>query len=136
MLTVGLTTDTGESMTLYDALKTLTFGSTDNINEFDVLCEDIGNGDGVSKLELSCEVCLEFYEFLLGSSSSLFEMALEGRAGAFLFLFVIGKLNCGVTIGFHSANLRDNTRTSLNDSARDILPVGTEDGNHSDFLSN
>jgi hypothetical protein len=63
-------------------------------------------------------------------------MALQSLAGALLFLFVIGKLHGGITVGFYSANLRDNTRTSLNDSARDILPVGTEDGNHSDFLSN
>ena len=136
MLTVGLATYTGESVTLHEALETLTFRSTDHINELDVFREDIGHGDGVSELELSGEVGLEFHEFLLGSSSSLFEMALQSLAGALLFLFVIGKLHGGVTVGFYSANLRDNTRTSLNDSARDILPVGTEDGNHSDFLSN
>jgi hypothetical protein len=136
VLTVGLATYTGESVTLHDALETLTFRSTDHINEFDILSEDVGHGDGVSELELSGEVCLEFHELLLGSSSSLFEMALQSLAGALLFLFVIGKLHGGITVGFYSANLRDNTRTSLNDSARDILPVGTEDGNHSDFLSN
>ena len=136
VLTVGLTTDTGESVALYDALETLTFGSTDNVNELNTLSEDVCYGNGVSKLELSCEVSLEFYELLLGSSSCLFKMTLQGRAGAFLFLFVIGKLHCGVTVGLHGADLRDNTRTSLNDGARYILTVGTEDGNHSDFFSN
>ena len=136
MLTVGHTTDTGESVALDYALETLTFGSTDNVNELDILCEDVCYGNGVSKLELSCEVCLEFHELLLGSSSCLFKMTLQGRAGAFLFLFVIGKLHGGITVGFYSANLRDNTRTSLNDGARYILTVGTEDGNHSDFFSN
>ncbi len=135
VLTVGHTTYTGESVTFYNALETLTFRSTHHIDELDVR-EDVCHGEGITQLELSGEVCGEFHELLLGSSSSLFEMALQGRAGAFLFLFVIGKLHGGITVGFHGANLRDNTRTSLNDGARDILPVGTEDGNHSDFLSN
>ena len=63
-------------------------------------------------------------------------MALQSLAGLLLFFLVIGKLNSGVTIGFDRANLRDNTRTSFNDGAWNILSISTEDGNHSDFLSN
>ena len=136
MLTVSFTADAGEAVTLHDALETLTFGSTDNVHELYIIRNDVCYCDDVSELELSCEVCGEFHELLLGSSSCLFKMTLQGRAGAFLFLFVIGKLDCFVTIGFHSANLRDNTRTSLDDGAWNILSISTEDGNHSDFLSN
>ena len=136
VLTVGHTTDTGESVALYYALETLTFRSTNNVDELDILSENVRDGDGVSKLDLSGEVCGEFHKLLLGSGASLLKMTLKGRACPFLFLFVIGKLNGGVTIGFDRANLRDNTRTSFNDGAWNILSISTEDGNHSDFLSN
>ena len=63
-------------------------------------------------------------------------MALQSLAGLLLFFLVIGKLDSGVTVGLHRANLRDNTRTSLNDGAWNILSISTEDGNHSDFFSN
>ena len=41
VLTVGLSTDAGEAVTLHDALETLTFGSTDNVHELDILSEEI-----------------------------------------------------------------------------------------------
>ena len=50
--------------------------------------------------------------------------------------FVIGKLYGGITIFFYRANLCDNARTSLNNSAWYVLTLGTENGSHSDFLSN
>jgi hypothetical protein len=50
--------------------------------------------------------------------------------------FVIGKLHGLVTVGFDCADLRDNARTSLDNGARHVLAVGTENGSHSDFLSN
>ena len=123
-------------MALHYALEALTLGGTNYVNELHIVSDDICEGDGVSELELTLEVCGEFHKLLLRGSSCLLKMTLEGRAGAFLFLFVIGKLNCFVTIGFNSANLRDNTRTSLDDGAWNILSISTEDGNHSDFLSN
>ena len=54
----------------------------------------------------------------------------------FLSSFVIGKLHGGITIFLYRTHLRDNTWTSLNDSAWNIFSISTENGSHSDFLSN
>ena len=50
--------------------------------------------------------------------------------------FVIGKLYSGITIFFYCTDLRDYAWTSLNDGAWNIFSIGTENGSHSDFLSN
>ena len=50
--------------------------------------------------------------------------------------FVIGKLHGGITIFFYRTDLRNNTRTSLNNGAWNIFSISTENGSHSDFLSN
>ena len=50
--------------------------------------------------------------------------------------FVIGKLYSGITIFLYCTDLRDYAWTSLNDGAWNILSIGTENGSHSDFLSN
>ena len=134
MLTVGRSADTGEMITVDNALEAPTFRSTDNIYELDVV-QDV-HGDGVSKLELSIEVCREFDKLALRSSSCLFEMPQLRRAGVYLLDFVIGKLHGFIAILFNGAQLRDNTRTSLDDGAWNIFSISTENGSHSDFLSN
>ena len=63
-------------------------------------------------------------------------MSLKGLAGMFFFDFVIGKLYSGITIFFNCTDLRNNTWTSLNNSAWKIFSLGTENGSHSDFFSN
>ena len=136
VLTVGLTADTLEVMTVHNTLETLTFGSTDNVHESDILCEDIGNRESVAKLELSREIRLEFDEFTHRSDPCLCKVALEGLAGVLFCGFVIGKLHCGIAVFFYSADLRDNARTSLDDGAWKVLSISTENGSHSDFLSN
>ena len=133
---MGLSADTGETITVNNALETLTFRSTDNVDELDTLVEDVLNSHDVAKLELGGEVVGDLYELFLGSGPCLFEMALKSLAGVLFCCFVIGKLYSGITIFFDCTNLRDNTRTSLDNSARYILTVGTENGSHSDFLSN
>ena len=50
--------------------------------------------------------------------------------------FVIGKLYSGITIFLYCTELRNNARTSLDNGAWKILSIGTENGSHSDFLSN
>ena len=135
MLTVGLTTYSGESVTLNYALETFTPRSTDNIYELDVI-HDVLDRDGVSELDLSREVCRKFDKLALRSGSCLFEMPLKRRAGVYFLDFVIGKLYSGITIFFNCTDLRDNTRTSLDDSAWNVLSISTENGSHSDFLSN
>ena len=136
VLTVGLTADTLEVVTVHNALETLTFGSTDNIDECDILFEDVGNGDLVAQLEFALEIYLKLYELAHRSDPCLCKMALKSLAGVLFCGFVIGKLHCGIAVFFYSADLRDNARTSLDDGAREVLPVGTENGSHSDFLSN
>ena len=54
----------------------------------------------------------------------------------FLFFLVIGKLYSGITIFLYCTELRNNARTSLDNGAWNILSLGTENGSHSDFLSN
>jgi hypothetical protein len=136
VLAVGLATDAGEVVTMDDTLETFTFRSTDNIDELDIILDDVRDGDGVSELELSLEVGLEFDQLALGSSPCLFEVPLQGLAGVYLLDFVIGKLYSGITIFLYCTQLRDNTRTSLDDGAWNVLSISTENGSHSDFLSN
>ena len=113
MLTVGLAADSLEVVAMYDSLEALTLGSTDDVDERNLIVEDILNGNHVAELELSGEVRRELDEFLLGRSSCLFKMALQGRTGLLFFLFVIGKLYSGVTVLFNCTDLRDNAGTSL-----------------------
>ena len=136
VLAVGLSTDTLEVVTMYDALKTFTFRGTDDIYEGNFLSKDVLDGDDVSEFEFSREIVLEFDELFLRSGSCLFEMALKSLAGVFFCGFVIGKLYSGITIFFNCTDLRNNTRPSLDDGAWNVLSISTENGSHSDFLSN
>ena len=135
MLTVGSTAHTGKAVAFNDSLETLSFGSTDDIDKLDTF-EDVCDCQGVAQVKLSFEVCLKFGKLALRSGSCLFEMPFERGAGVFFSGFVIGKLNGGITIFFYRTNLRNNTRTSLNNGAWNILSISTENGSHSDFLSN
>ena len=135
VLTVGLSADAGETVTVYNALETLTFRSTDNVAESHTV-EDVSYREFVAKLEFSCEIALEFDELAHGSNSCLFEMPLKRLAGVLFGGFAIGKLHGFIAIFLKSAQLRDNTRTSLDDGAWNILSISTENGSHSDFLSN
>jgi hypothetical protein len=135
VLTVSGSADTGEVITVDNTLETLTFGSTDNINVLDIV-HDVTDGDGVSELELTLEVRRKLDELTLGGGPCLFEVPFKGLAGVYLFDFVIGKLHGLIAIFLKSAQLRDNTRTSLDDGAWNIFSISTENGSHSDFLSN
>jgi hypothetical protein len=132
---MGHTADTGESVALDDALESLTLGGTDDIDELDV-SEDIFDRQGVAQAQFLSEILRELDEFAHRSGTCLLEMALKRRAGMLLCGFVIGKLDGGVPIGLNRLNLRNNTWTSLNDGAWNIFSISTENGSHSDFLSN
>ena len=136
MLTVGLATDSLEVVTMYNSLESLTFGSTDDIHELDAFIDNVGERDGVTEFKLSREVHRELYELLFGSGSCLFEVPHKRRAGPLFLFFAIGKLYSGITIFFYCTHLCDNARTSLNDGAWYIFTISTENGSHSDFLSN
>ena len=136
MLTVGRTADTGEVITVNNTLEATTFRSTDNINVLNIIFNDVSDGDGVSKLEITLEISLKLNELALRGGPCLLEMAHKRRAGVYLLDFVIGKLYSGIAIFFYCTQLRDNTRTSLDDGAWNIFSISTENGSHSDFLSN
>lgn len=133
---MSLATYTGETVAVYNALETLTFRSTDNVNERCLIHRDVTYSDDVAELKLLSKVCREFDKLFLRGGSCLFEMPHQRRAGVLFGCFVIGKLYSGITIFLNCTNLRNNARTSLDNSARYILTVGTENGSHSDFLSN
>ena len=135
VLAVGLASDSTESVALYHALKTFTFRSTGDIYIGGV-SEYIAYRKGVTQFKLLSEVRLELDDLVLRCGSCLCKMPLQRRAGVLFFHFVIGKLYSGITIFLYCTNLRNNTRTSLNYGAWDILPISTENGSHSDFLSN
>ena len=136
MLTVGSTTYTGKSVTLDYALESLSFRSTDDIHECNALCEDVCNSELVTEIQLPCEVYLKLDELAHRVGSCLFEVPLKRRAGVLFCGFVIGKLYSGITIFLYCTELRNNARTSLDNGAWNILSLGTENGSHSDFLSN
>lgn len=136
MLTVGRTTNSGESIAMYYALESLTLGCTNNVHEGNVLFDDVLERDDVAEFDFPLEIGLEFNELFLGSGSCLFEVPLKRRAGVLFCRFVIGKLYSGITIFFYCTDLRNNARTSLDNGAWYILTIGTENGSHSDFLSN
>ena len=135
MLTMGLAADSGESVALDYALETLTFGSTDDIYEVP-FSDYIAENHSVAQLELIREVGREFDQLAMGGCARFLKMPFERGAGMFLCRFVIGKLNGGIAVLFNRTYLRDNTWTSLNDGAWNIFSISTENGSHSDFLSN
>ena len=135
VLTVGRAADSCETMTFNNALESFTLRSTDYIDVLHFF-ENICECNGVAELKLSLEVCREFDKLTLRSGSCLFKMPFERGAGMLFCSFVIGKLYSGITIFLYCTQLRNDARTSLDDGARYVLTVGTENGSHSDFLSN
>ena len=132
---MGLATYSCESVTLHNALETLTLGSTDDVYER-AFADNVSKNDYVAEFELCREVGREFDQLAVRCGSCLFKMPFERGAGVLFCHFVIGKLNGGITIFLYRTNLRNNTRTSLNDGAWNIFSISTENGSHSDFLSN
>ena len=132
MLAVSSLTYTAESMALNDALETLTLGGTYDVNEV-VLVEKV-YVDHVAELVLVAET-LELGQVALGSHTGLLEVT-ELGLGAVLFLLLLEtKLQGIVAVGLNCLDLSNHTRTYFDNSARQILAVGTENGCHSDFLS-
>ena len=135
MLTVGLAAYSGKAVTLHDSLESLSLRSTGDVNVSRV-GEHVGDSEHVTQFQLLSEVCLELDKLALRRGSCLFEMPHERSAGMLFTHFVIGKLYSGITIFLYCTDLRDYAWTSLNDGAWNVLSIGTENGCHSDFLSN
>ncbi len=135
MLAVCLAADAAESVAFHNSLKTFTFGSADNVY-ISRICENIGYSEYVAQFKFLGEIRLEFDEFAPRGGSCLCEVPHKRLAGVLFRNFVIGKLYSGITIFLYCTDLRDNARTSLNNGAWNIFSISTENGSHSDFLSN
>lgn len=133
VLTVRSLTDTAEAVTLDYTLKSLTLGGTDDVDEYRPF-EEI-HVDHITQIILAAIEPLELGQVSLGSNASLLEVTLK-RLGRVLFLSINEpKLKCFIAILFQRLDLRHHARTYFNNSAWDVLPLGTEHGCHSDFLS-
>ena len=134
-MTVSLSANSSKSVTFHNALEAFTFRNTGYIYPFYIFGEDVSNGESVTQFQFLFE-SMEFNKFVLGSGSCLFKVPFQGLADTRFFHFVIGKLYSGITIFFYCTNLRNNTRTSLNNGAWNIFSISIENGSHSDFFSN
>ena len=91
-------------------------------------CDGVAEGVTLKTFELG-QVSLRCY-------TGFFEVTHFGLCSVLLFLLLEAELQRFVAVGFNCLNLSNNTRTYFDNSARNILTVGTENGCHSDFLSN
>ena len=135
MLAMCLAAHSAEAVALDNSLESFTFRCSHNVH-IRCVSEYIGNRKCVTELKLLSEIRLELDEFALRCGSCLFKMPLQRLAGMLLTHFVIGKLYSGITIILYCTDLRDYAWTSLNNGAWNVLSIGTENGSHSDFLSN
>ena len=125
-------TYSGEVVTLHDALEALTLGDTADVDEGGIL-EDI-HRQLIALLKL-LSIILELGQVSLGRCSGLLEVTLEGLRDVLLSDVLVAYLDGAVAILLHSLDLSNDARTGFDNSAWDVLPLGTEDGCHSDFLS-
>ena len=137
MLAVGLAAYTGKAIAVNHTLKTATLGGANYVNIGDSFgIHDVFESYGVAKCKFLLKIERELDKLALRRNPCLFEMPLKRRAGVLFCGFVIGKLYSGVTVFFYCTELRNNARTSLDNSAWHVLTLGTENGSHSDFFSN
>ena len=71
-----------------------------------------------------------------GVTPAFFEVTGHRLGGVLVLLVLESELKGGITVGLYSFNLGNYTRAYFDNSARHVLAVGTENGCHSDFLSN
>ena len=122
-----------ETVTFHYALIAFTFAGAYNVYEVG-FSEEVG-GDGVAE-SVSVTKSFELGQVSLGCYTGLTEVTELGLGEVFLLLVFETKLESLVAVGLYSLNLSNNTRTYFDNSARYIATVGTENGCHSDFLSN
>ena len=133
MLTMSLATYTAKAIATNDALKTFSLRNTYDVDK-SVFLEDI-HGYCIAQIQFGLEL-FELNKFSCRSNTRLLEVTLQRSRGVFLFLFVISQLNSFIAIDFHRFDLSNMARASFDNSAWNVLSIGTENGCHSDFLSN
>ncbi len=120
-------------MTFYNALITLTFRRSLDIDEISFIKEGV-NCDGVARLMLAFKT-LELGQVALGSYSGFCKVT-GHRLGRVLLLFLLeAELKSIIAVGSRCLDLSNYAGTYLDNSARHVFAVGTENGCHSDFLS-
>ena len=134
MLTVGLVTDTAKTVTGDDALEAFTFRSADNVDELAFL-EHLDGEDLTVFLLVTLLEAAELSEVAFGGGVGFGEVAFHSLRGVALFLLAKSELDSLIAIFLNSSHLCNNTRTSFNNSARNLLSVGIKKTGHSDFLS-
>ena len=134
VLTVSLTAYSLETMAFNNALKSLTFGGTDNIYLL-IGLKKLVCGDLVTSLQLKTET-FELNQMSLRCYSSLVKMAFFSTVGVLFVLFFKAQLNSFVAVSLHRFDLSNDTGTGFNNSAWNVLSISTEDGRHADFFSN
>ena len=132
MLSVSSLAYTTEAMTLYHTLEATSFRSADYIYISSIFKQI--NGNSVTQIQFLFKTC-ELGQVSLGSSTSFLKVSHKRSARVFLLSFLEAELHGCITIFLHTLNLSYYTRTSFDNSAWNILSIGTEYGCHSDFLS-
>ena len=134
VLTVSQITNTAKTVTGNDTLETMTFRGSYSIDELAFL-EDINCQNFTMFLFMTLLETAELSNITFGGSVGLGKMATHSLGGAAFFLLTKGQLNCRVTIFLDGLHLCHNTRTSFDNSARNLLSVGIKKTGHSNFLS-
>ena len=132
VLSMSNLTDTTKSMTLHDALETMTLRDSYYIYEA-ALCKQL-NGNSVTQIQVIIKTC-ELGQVSLWCYTGFLEVSHQGCCGILFLCILETKLDGLITILLDTLNLSNNTRTYFDNSAWYILTLGTEYGCHSDFLS-
>ena len=119
-------------MTLHNALKALTLGRADNINEVNIVKELYSQC--VTQIQFLLKA-LEFCQMTFGGNTGFLEVAHQRSGNIFLLCILETNLNGCIAIFLDGFDLRYHARTNFDNSAWHVLALGTENGCHSDFFS-
>jgi len=134
MLTVGLVADTAEAVTGDYALEAFTLGGADNVDKL-ALLEDLDGEHFTVFLLVAFLEAGELSEVAFGGGVGFGEVATHSLGGVLFALFTKGELDSLIAIFLNGSDLCNDTRTSFNHCARNLLSVGIKKTGHSDFLS-
>ena len=132
VLTVSALAYTTKTVTLHNALETLTLRGTNHVYKSSVIeqlyCKSVTQVQFLIK-------ALELSQVTLGGNTSLLKVAHQRSRSILLLSFLETNLNGCIAIFLDGLNLRYHARTYFDNSAWHILALGTENGCHSDFFS-
>ena len=134
MLTVSEISNTAETVSFNDALETLTFGGSNDIDEFafleDFNCQNFAVFFLMAFLETG-----EFSQIAFRGGTCFCKMAFHRLGGMRLFLLAKSQLNGIIAVFLDRLHLCNDTRTSFNHCARYLLTVGIKKTGHSNFFT-